>query len=234
MKRIMSSNAKTSSKRKRLGEKEDEGALVKARKTNLKVINLEKTSVSPDRHFQYRAGKPYGESAPAGARGHTPGHLVYYPGGEESAFVGVRFLIGKAGALCHAVYTDSVASQKYTIVLGVSDYASEYIKTLLSSLSNKPKGVSADKLFMQNGVKVKTSSATSIVNRDSDAQDTDVKLQDLAGSTLQLVTTLRFNTTPLGKTSVSLLARSIVILKMGEPRLAAESEDHDELVSMAI
>ena len=236
----MSTN-KTSIKRKRLGDKkeDDDTAAKTRRKIMLKVINLEKTTVRPDLHFEYRAGKPYGASAPAGARGHTPGHLVYYGDGKQGAFVGVRFLVGKEGALCHSVYTDNADTNKFTFVVGVPSHAAEYLKKLLSSLPNLPKGTIPDKFYMQTGtgtwvkLKCKTVPGTTYVNRDPEARAEEVTdARDLVGSELQIVCSLRFNTTPTGKTSVSVIARSVVVLKKG--RRSVVEEDHDELVAMAI
>ncbi len=232
------SDTRTKSKRKRLQYEDKSAAQVKPTQLKLKVINLDKSEAETI-GFEYRAGKPYGMTAPPGARGHTPGHLVYYPTGKTDPFVGVRFVLGsRNGALARAVYTDS-NSNKHTVAMTSTKSAFAFLIDMVCKLPNLPKGVdkaTVEKLFLTSAdryIKFKCTNATKIENRDEDHLGLVVNAGDLANARLQVVATLKFNTSPIGKTSLSLMARSIAIFKIGE-RAAQAEENHDDLISMAI
>lgn len=230
-------------KRKRSAESQDNQPVRKQRPT-VHVVNLDRGAAPIVLNaYEYRSGKPYGASAPAAARGHTPGHLVYYQmQGLGAPFTSVRFLIGGfTGSLVKSVYTDE-ADKKYTICLFTTKEGGNWLsKMLLKNLNSKP-GIdqgTIDRLYLSRTqlIKVKvTSAVTKIENRDEEDPHLPVGVHDLVGARIQVIASLRFNTSPQGRTTMSFAARSIVILKLDKEGVAVKKEkaDHDTLVSMAI
>jgi hypothetical protein len=105
--------------------------------------------------------------------------------------------------------------------------------------SSSGKHILPDKFYTRTGIgsviqlKCKTTSSTTYINRDSEAQDDEVFPNDLSGSILQIVIMCRFNTSPTGKKTVALVAKSVVVLKKAKGSTAT-AFDHDDLVSMAV